>query len=310
MPENRIVSLIASSTETICALGFQDQLVGRSHECDYTVSVKQLPKCSEPKFDIEGNSREIDQRVLNTLENALSVYHVHADVLEELQPTVIVTQDHCEVCAVSLKDVENAACEILSSRPKIVSLAPNSLADLQKGFLEIANALGAPETGQTLVDEMNRKMKAVQDAAAKAANRPSVVCVEWIDPLMAAGNWVPELVAMANGNDLLGIPKAHTPRLEIKELVDADPDKIVVMPCGWDIEKSRQEIAEALRSEAWANLTAVKSGELYLTDGNQYFNRPGPRVADSLEILAEILHPELCSFGHEGTGWARYERPR
>ncbi|MBL4576189.1 MAG: hypothetical protein JKY51_08860, partial [Opitutaceae bacterium] len=158
MPEHRIISLIASSTETLCALGFRDSLVGRSHECDYPASVTSLPKCSEPKFDTCGTSKEIDTRVLNTLKEALSVYRIDIDLLEKLQPTLIVTQDHCEVCAVSLKDVQSAVCQVLSSEPKIVSLSPNSLKDLLDGIQEIAAALEAPETGGKLIAEMERRM--------------------------------------------------------------------------------------------------------------------------------------------------------
>jgi iron complex transport system substrate-binding protein len=207
---------------------------------------------------------------------------------------------------VSLKDVEAAARQVLSTKPKIVSLAPNSLKDLIQGIQEIADALDAPEAGETLIAKMNHRMDAVKESVQQAKGKPSVVCVEWIDPLMAAGNWVPELVDMAGGIDLLGIPKEHTPRLPIEELVKADPDIIISMPCGWDIAKTRQEMAPALQTEAWQSLRAVKNGQLYLTDGNQYFNRPGPRVVDSLEILAEILHPDLCSYGYEGKGWERY----
>ena len=306
MPKNRIISLIASSTETVCALGFEEDLVGRSHECDYPPFVHNLPPCSEPKFDIEGTSEDIDQRVLDTLQNALSVYRVHADVLEELQPTHIITQDHCEVCAVSLKDVEEATCQLVSSKPSIVSLAPNALDDIYAGIQEIATALGDIEAGQSLVSQMKDRLSAVEESVSNAQEVPSVVCVEWINPLMAAGNWVPELVQIAKGNDLLGITKAHTPRIPLSKLVEADPDKIIVMPCGWDIEKSRSEMERALADPDWQALRAVRSGELYLTDGNQYFNRPGPRLVESAEILAEILHPELASFGHEGSGWVKY----
>ncbi|MEM9157680.1 MAG: ABC transporter substrate-binding protein [Verrucomicrobiota bacterium] len=302
---HRIISLIASSTETICELGFQDQLVGRSHECDYPASVLQLPQCSEPKFDTKGTSLEIDQRVIATLENALSVYRVYSDKLEELQPTVIVTQDHCEVCAVSLKDVENAACEVLSSNPGIISLAPNSLEDLKTGFQQIANALDKPEAGEALVSRFESRLDVIHQKLEIVDHRPSVVCVEWIAPLMAAGNWVPEIVDIAKGNDLLGIPKAHTPRLPFEKLLKANPEKIIVMPCGWGIEKSKEELLADFERNPWHELDAVKDGEVYLTDGNQYFNRPGPRIADSAEILAEILHPTLFPPKQQNTAWQK-----
>ena len=302
----RIISLIASSTETICALGFEDQLVGRSHECDYPQSIQHLPACSEAKFDLDGTSSEIDQRVQDTLQNAISVYRVFADELERLRPTHIITQDQCEVCAVSFKDVEAAAKELISSSPKIVSLAPNCLEDIYNGITEIAESLGARNSGEALVSKMRGRLRKLAQLTSPIILKPKVVCVEWIDPFMAAGNWVPDLVHMAGGQDLLGLPNEHTPKIDVSKLVEADPDKIVVMPCGWDIEKNRSEMDEALQTATWQSLRAVQSGELYITDGNHYFNRPGPRVVESAEILAEIFHPEIADFRHAGSGWVKY----
>ncbi len=306
MDELRIVSLIASSTESLCALGFEEQLVGRSHECDFPPSVQNLTVCSEAKFDLQGSSLEIDQRVQETFQSAISVYRVFPGELERLNPTHIITQDQCEVCAVSFKDVEKAAKDLISSSPEIVSLAPNSLEDIYQGIMEIANSLDAKARGTTLVSRMRERLADIERNTAEITRKPSVVCVEWIDPLMAAGNWVPDLVQFAGGIDLLGIPDEHTPKIEFRKLAEADPDKIVVMPCGWGIEKNKAEMREALKQSEWQSLRAVESGELYITDGNHYFNRPGPRVVESAEILAEIFHPERFSFGHEGSGWVKY----
>ena len=306
MPEPRIISLIASSTETICALGYKDHLVGRSHECDYPPSVLMLPACSEARFDLNGSSLEIDERVKTTLQNAISVYSVFEDELEWLRPTHIITQDQCEVCAVRLEEVEEAACKLIGSKQSIVSLAPNELEDIFNGIQDIAESLDDPESGQKLILEMKGRLTNVETSVASAEAIPSVVCVEWIDPFMAAGIWIPELVEMAKGNDLLGISKAHTPKIPLSKLIEADPDKIIVMLCGWDIEKSRSEMDQALTQSDWQSLQAVRSGELYITDGNHFFNRPGPRIVESAEILAEILHPELANFGHQGTGWQKY----
>jgi iron complex transport system substrate-binding protein len=306
MPDPRIVSLIASSTETLCALGFESQLVGRSHECDYPPTIVNRPPCSEAKFDLDGSSLEIDNRVKDTLRNAVSVYRVFTDVLEQLKPTHIITQDHCEVCAVSFKDVEAAAKELPGSAPTIVSLAPNSLEDIYKGIIEIAESLNAIERGQELVSQMRQRLRKLKELSSTSKTQPSVVCVEWIEPLMAAGNWVPDLIMIAGGIDLLGIPNAHTLKIQLKKLVEADPDKIIVMPCGWDIDKNRSEMDQALQNATWQSLRAVQTGELYITDGNQFFNRPGPRIVESAEILAEIFHPELADFGHRGCGWEKY----
>ncbi|MGH9855817.1 MAG: ABC transporter substrate-binding protein, partial [Blastocatellia bacterium] len=219
MPEQRIISLIASATEIVCALGFEQQMVGRSHECDFPASVKSLPVCTSPKFEVEGLSYEIDQRVKAILQEALSVYRVDADLLERLQPTHIVTQSQCEVCAVSLKDVEQAVCQFTSSQPVIVSLEPNALADVWTDIRRVAKTLGAPERGDQLVKSLQRRMNEIAAKARTASSRPTVACVEWIDPLMAAGNWAPELVEMAGGVNLFGEAGKHSPWMTWEELV-------------------------------------------------------------------------------------------
>jgi len=301
----RVVSLIASATEIVCALGFEDQLVGRSHECDFPAGVRRLPLCTEPKFDVEGTSYQIDQRVKAILQEGLSVYRVHADTLRALRPDVIVTQSHCEVCAVSLRDVEQAVCAWLDARPRIVSLAPDGLADVWAGFGQVAEALGVPERGAAVVARLCARMQAIEERAAELGERPTVACVEWIEPLMASGNWMPELVAMAGGVNLFGEAGKHAPWLTWQQLVEADPDVILVLPCGFDIARTRQDLPLLTNRPEWTGLRAVRGGSVYLLDGNQYFNRPGPRLVESLEILAEILHPGAFHFGHEGGGWQR-----
>jgi iron complex transport system substrate-binding protein len=302
----RVVSLIASATEIVCALGFEDQLVGRSHECDFPASVKQLPACTEPKFNVHGSSYEIDQRVKAVLQEGLSVYRVHADLLKALRPDVIVTQSHCEVCAASLRDVEQAVCTWLEGRPRIVSLEPNALADVWVGIHAVADALGVPERGDALVGRLQQRMSLIAEKARALPAHPTVACIEWIEPLMAAGNWMPELVERAGGVNLFGEAGRHAPWMTWEQVCAQDPDVIVVLPCGWDIGRSRQEMPLLTQKPEWPRLKAVRERRVYLTDGNQYFNRPGPRLVESLEILAELLHPGAYHFGHEGTGWQRF----
>lgn len=302
----RIVSLIPSATEIVCALGFEDSLVGRSHECDYPPSVQRLPVLTEPKLDLKGGSREIDDRVKAVLRDAVSVYRVHADLLDELHPDIIVTQAQCEVCAVSLSEVERVTRECLNTPAELVSLEPNTLSDVFADFERVATALDAPERGTAKVAEIRQRMNAIAEQAADIPNKPTVAMIEWIDPLMAAGNWVPEMVEMAGGVNLFGKAGKHSPWMEWDELWASDPDVIVVLPCGFDIERSRIEMPALTRHPGWATLRAVREGRVYLTDGNQYFNRPGPRLAESLEILAEIFHPDVFHFGHEGKGWIQY----
>src|SRR5438270_1438305 len=213
MSEQRIVSLIASATEIVCALGLENQLVGRSHECDFPPSVQRLPFCTAPKFNVEGSSYEIDERVKSILQEGLSVYRVDADKLRMLEPTAIITQTQCEVCAVSLRDVEAAVCSWIGSRPQIVSLAPNALADVWKDIRLVGSALGVPGQSKELIGTLQRRMTAIADRANQLSRKPTVACIEWIDPLMASGNWMPELVEMAGGINLFVTAGKHAPWL-------------------------------------------------------------------------------------------------
>ena len=303
MPQHRIVSLIASATEIVAALGLEDSLVGISHECDFPPSIHRLPACSEPKIDVNGTSREIDDRVKAVLKQAISVYRVHTDVLEQLEPTVIITQTQCEVCAVSLKDVEAAVCDLVSSQPKIVALEPNSLDDVYGDITRVAVAVGVAETGEQLLDSLKMRLQDLAQRTAGIESRPSIACIEWIDPLMAAGNWVPELVELAGGIDPLGNAGEHSGYMTWDDLRAADPDVIAIMPCGFDIPRAEQEMPVLTDRPDWKTLKAVQSDRVFVTDGNQYFNRPGPRLVESAEILAELLHPTEFDFGHAGTGW-------
>jgi iron complex transport system substrate-binding protein len=282
--------LIASATETVHALGQFRFLVGRSHECDFPEDVAGLPVCTRPAISVSGDSREIDALVKDRLRAAISVYEVFPDVLERLQPTHIITQTQCEVCAVSLKDVEAALAAGVSSKPQIVPLHPNSLADVWDDIRRVAGALGITGRGEAVVDELKGRMCAISRRALSDRARPTVACIEWLEPLMAAGNWVPELVEMAGGVNLFGEPGKHSPWMSWEQLVAADPEVIVIMPCGWDPARTQPEMHWLTDRAEWTRLRAVRNGRVHLTDGNQYFNRPGPRLVDSLEILAGVLH--------------------
>ena len=299
----RVVSLLPSSTEIICDLGCRDLLVGRSHECDYPSDVGALPACTAPKFDPDGTSYEIDQRVKAILQEALSVYRVDAEQLDALAPDLIVTQSQCEVCAVNLRDVEEAACRIIGSQPRIVSLECYTLKEVGESIQVVAEALGVSAKGNALVQEMNEWLKRLGDQT-RDLPRPTVACIEWLEPLMAAGNWVPELVEIAGGDNLFGAAGRHSPWMDWEQLVASDPDVLVIMPCGFDMDTARRETAALTERAGWAELCAVRQGRVYVTDGNQYFNRPGPRLVESGEILAEIFYPERFSFGHRDSGWS------
>jgi len=309
---HRIVSLIASATEIVCALGFEDQLVGRSHECDFPASIRHLPACSAPRIDVHGGSREIDEQVRNNLKEALSIYRIFTDELQRLQPTHLITQSQCEVCAVSLKDVEQALCGFIGSQPQIIAHEPMHLNDLWNDIQKTASSLGAPERGRELTAALQRRLQHLQASSTENCKKPRVLCLEWLDPAMSAGNWVPELVEFAGGIPLLSVPGRHSPYLTWEQVAIANPDVIAVMPCGFDIARTVSEIHVLQSQPAWSGMTAVMSGRVYITDGNQYFNRPGPRLVESAEILAEIFRdqPGISSIDntrHHGAGWIRLD---
>jgi iron complex transport system substrate-binding protein len=302
----RIVSLIASATEIVHAIGLGPEQVGRSHECDFPHEVLALPICTTPSFEITGSSVELDRRVKDRVANALSVYEVFEDVLERLQPTHIITQTQCRVCAVSLEDVERALTRSISSRPKLIALEPNALDDVWTDIRRVAAACQVSSKGEDVIATLRDEMRQISTRAKAGLRRPRVACIEWHEPLMAAGNWVPELVELAGGENLFGKAGLHSPWMAWDELVLADPDVIISMPCGFDLARTRQEMYWLVERPEWSKLRAVRMGEVYLADGNQYMNRPGPRIVESLEILAEILHPEIFQPSLEGLAWQRW----
>lgn len=278
----RIVSLIPSATEIVCALGARDQLVGRSHECDFPAGVTDLPALTRPRLPLTGGSRAIDEAVNRAFTDGIAVYEVDLDLLAALAPDVIVTQDQCEVCAASLAQVEEAVCAVLPSRPVIVSLRPASLADAYEDVRRVAAALGC-DAGAVVA-----AMQLWIERPARLPAPPRVVFLEWIDPLMGPGLWTPELIEVTGGLSVLGDKGKHTFSRPPGALADAAPDVIVVAPCGYDIATTLKErsILEAL--PGWAGIPAVRNNRVAIADGNAYFNRPGPRLADSAEILRDI----------------------
>ncbi|MGH8012219.1 MAG: cobalamin-binding protein, partial [Candidatus Binataceae bacterium] len=288
----KVASLLPSATEIVCALGFESAIVGRSHECDYPPAITRLPVLTEPKFDPHGSSVELDQRVKSILREALSVYRVDPEKLRALQPDVIVTQSQCEVCAVSMHEVEEAVAQWTGARPRIVSLAPYALSDVLADMERVANALDSPALGVALTARLREHMAAIEARARQADWRPRLAIIEWIEPLMTAGNWMPELVAMAGAANLFGAAGEHSVRMKFEELAAADPDIIIIAPCGFNMDRTATELWVLQHQPRWPRLKAVRDDRIFLVDGNQYFNRPGPRIVESLEILAQIVHPE------------------
>jgi len=306
----RIVSLIASATEIVHALDLTPFQVGRSHECDYPPEIRALPVCTTPSFPLEGTSAEIDARVKERLVNALSVYEVFQDVLDRLQPTHVITQTQCRVCAVTPEDVERALARSVSSRPTLVALEPNALGDIWTSIRCVAAACDVAAKGEQVVQALQGRVDQIASRAKKGPRRPRIACIEWVEPLMAAGNWVPELIELACGENLFGVAGAHSPWMTWDELRTSDPDIIVITPCGFDLERTRREMYWLTEKPGWSKLRAVRNRAVYLADGNQYMNRPGPRIVESLEIFAEILHPDLFESRLKGTAWESFEQVR
>ena len=304
--KKRVLSLLSSTTEVVYALGCEDQLVGRSHECDYPPAVITLPICTEPKFNVDGSSIEVDGQVKSILQNALSVYYINEDLLKELKPDIILTQSQCEVCAVSEKDVKSVVKNITGINPDIISVEPNSVKDIFKDIKIIAEALNVVDKGADLIDFMKNRIRTLKKPY-DVKSELTVAAIEWIDPLMAAGNWVPELIEMAGGINLFGEAGKHSPWMEYKDLIEKDPHTIIIMPCGYNIQKSIMEIDSLIKQKGWKEINAVQNDKVYITDGNQFFNRPGPRIIESLEILIEIFHNDKTDFKHIDSGWINFD---
>jgi iron complex transport system substrate-binding protein len=303
--ELRLLPLISSATEIVHALGLGRFQVGRSHECDYPPEVSQLPVCTRPNIPVTGSSAEIDRLVKERAAAAASIYEVDTNLIRELQPTHIFTQTQCKVCAVSLDDVERAMCADIGTNIRVVALEPYALADLWRDIRKVAEACGCVAGGENIVHLLQQRMAAIAARAAQSATRPRVAALEWIDPLMAAGNWVPELIEMAGGENLFGVAGEHSPWMTWEQVSEADPDIVVALPCGFNLERSVGDARLLSRLPGWTNLKAVRAASVYACDGNQYLNRPGPRLLESLEIIAEILHPEIFEPKFESTGWLR-----
>ncbi|MCJ8211905.1 cobalamin-binding protein [Mucilaginibacter sp. RS28] len=306
MSDLKIISLLPAATEIVCALGLRESLVGRSHECDFPEDVKLLPVCTHTTLSNEMSSGNIDREVKQRLSEALSIYEVDREEIKSLKPDVVITQAQCEVCAVSLPEVEKALGDDLGKDSKIISLQPQKLADILSDITTVASALGVSERGAQLLEDLNERIDLIRHKLKFIEAKPTVACIEWLDPLMVSGNWVPGLVEIAGGKPVLAEEGKHSPYIDWTDIRLADPEVLVVMPCGFSVERTLKEIDLLLALPGFNDLQAVKNNRVYIADGNQYFNRPGPRIVDSIEILAEIINPKQFIFGYEGQGWIKF----
>ncbi len=313
----RIVSLLASATEMIYALGCQEQLVGRSHECDYPPEVQHLPVVSQVQINVNTSSAEIDAQIkqiasqkvepVDPALKALSVYAIDIDLLEQLRPDVIFTQTQCEVCAVSERDVVEAIQHLTGLQPRVVSLAPHRLDDVWQDVLRVGRTLGRSEQAAQLVAGYRKRLEQLQDMTNRLGTKPRVTVLEWLDPLMAAGNWTPELVALAGGQHVFGEIGLHSPWLSWEELQQADPDVLVLSPCGFDIERTMQDVSLLQQHSIWHTLQAVQQERVYVIDGNHYLNRSGPRLVESAALLARVIWDEVLDIRVDTDGWRQIE---
>ncbi|MFZ0996217.1 MAG: cobalamin-binding protein [Candidatus Dormiibacterota bacterium] len=287
----RIVSLLPSATEICFALGLGQSLVGVTHECDFPPQAAYKTVMTHNVLDLEGAApAEVDRHVRAAVHEGSSLYALDQEALRRAHPDLILTQELCEVCAVAYSQVLEAA-KLLPGKPTVVSLEPNTLPDVLRSIADVGQVTGTPERAAELVRGLWARLDAVRGAVA-GKDRPRVVCLEWLDPLMVAGHWVPDQVDAAGGIDVLGEVGARSRVITAKELSAAQPEVIVCMPCGYRLEQAVEQTIFLAQIKGWAKLPAVRAGQVYAVDGSWYFNRPGPRVVDGIEMLVKILHPE------------------
>ncbi len=296
----RIVSLLASATEIVCALGAGDTLVGRSHECDNPPWVQSLPRCSEPAFDISRPSREIDAEVKRRLRSGEPLYRIDNRLIRQLAPDLIIAQSHCEVCAVTPADVVRSGCE--GAPAPVLGLSAGSIEEIYKSIREIARVIGREPEGRAVIERERRRLDAVRRKAADRIRR-SVVVLEWTDPIFATGNWVPELVEAANGELLIGRKNEYSRAITGEQIASADPEFLIVAPCGFNLQRACAERPVLESHTWWHGLSAVRHGRIAFADGNLFFNRSGMTIARTAEILAEILHGLVFGAATQGVHW-------
>jgi iron complex transport system substrate-binding protein len=289
----RIASLLPSATEMVCALGLAEDLVGISHDCDYPPQIAGTPVLSQAIVTSTLPSGEIEARIRRAVHRGNSVYHLDAEQLAELRPELILTQELCSVCAPSYTLVKQAA-KVLDAEAKIVSLEPLGLLDILENLLLVGELTGHRARADAIVGDLRDRIDRVHDAVAGLPKR-RVVCIEWLEPLYIAGHWVPEMVAIAGGRDVLGKTREPSFMASWEDVVAAEPETLIIMPCGFDVARTREEIHLLTDRPEWQRLPAVQDKQVYLTDATSYFNRPGPRIVTGLEILATIFHPQAST---------------
>lgn len=288
----RIVSLLPSATEIVCGLGLQHALGGVTHECDFPSGVLDIPRVTKSLIPHDAASGEIDQLVKEQLSHDNALYRLDHDAILSLQPDLIITQTLCDVCAVSQGDV-NAAIQSLPTTPQVLNLEPLSLADMLRSIEQVGDATQHAKAAEIFVASLQQRIDAIRTRSESVTARPRVMLLEWIDPLFSAGHWNPELIQLAGGQPLLSDAGTRSQQVPWTDLISVDPEVLVIACCGFEIQRAMQDVPILQQHPAWNDLTCVRNAQVFVVDGSAYFNRPGPRLVDSLEILARIIHPNV-----------------
>ncbi|HYR03888.1 MAG TPA: cobalamin-binding protein [Nitrososphaerales archaeon] len=292
----KIYSFIPSATEMVYALGLGDQLCGVTHECDYPPDARTKPVAIRSLIDSSSLSqREIDDRVVESMTHGHGLYSIDKTLLRENKPDVVITQELCDVCSVSLRDVL-ATISDLSSSCEVVSLKPRGLKGVLEDILTVGRACSAETAAEELAASLEVRIEAVRERA-EALNRPRVFCVEWFDPVFASGHWVPEMVKIAGGEDALGLAGQDSRKIAWDRVLAYDPEVLILMPCGFEVERAVEDMSLLARKDGWRSIAAVRKGTVFATNGSAYYSRPGPRLVDGLELMGRMIHPE--AFGSE-----------
>ena len=287
----QICSLLPSATEILYALGLGDSVAGVTHECDFPPEAAKKPALIHPRLNLDVTPGEMDRQVSDSIARGESIYLVDSDLLAKIAPDLIVTQDLCHVCTVSPDDLGGALAR-LPNRPRVLSLTPHKLADVWDDIRRVGDATHRRRDAQALTLTLEQKIAAIEMRATRAATRPRVLCLEWLDPFYVGGHWVPEMVAKAGGEDVLGMSGKPSYKVTAEQIAESRAEIIVVMPCGYSAEKTRSEWCSFSPPDSWHALPAMRAKQIFAVDANAYFSRPGPRLAEGVAILAHLLHPE------------------
>ena len=291
MNYKKIVSFLPSATEILYDLGVGNQIVGVTHECNFPDDAKRKPRVIHSSFDPQNmDSNEIDKKVVELMQTGKDIYIMDEKILKDANPDLIVAQGLCEVCSPFTKEV-NRAISILNNKPEVIILDPHNLDDILTNIMEVAKKIDKAKEAQNLIDSLQKRIDYVKNKPKKSKYK--VLCVEWLDPLFTAGHWVPQMVEMAGGINGVSVTGESSRRMKLEEAAKFDPDIIVLMPCGFEVNRALEEYQKLAQTKEWKSIRAVKTSQIYAVDANSYFSKPSPRTITGLEILAKIIHPDI-----------------